>query len=79
MLLVNRHALMCKRRDIGKRTIRGTLKVFGFKVGKVGRQCFEGRVSSLLAERRDLLELVTPVVTVRRVLLEQFFVLHIAV
>lgn len=75
LLLVNRHALMSKRRDIDN-TIRGTLKVFGLKVGTVGRQGFEERVVSLLAERSDLLELVTPMLTVRRVLLEQFFVLH---
>lgn len=75
LLLVNRNALLCKRRDIDN-TIRGTLKVFGFKVGTVGSQGFEERVVSLLAERSDLLALVTPMLTVRRVLLEQFFVLH---
>ncbi|MCP5113433.1 MAG: IS110 family transposase [bacterium] len=75
LLLVNRDALLCKRRDIDN-AIRGTLKVFGFKVGAVSRTGFEERVVSLLADRSDLLALVRPMLTVRQVLLEQFFVLH---
>ena len=75
LLLVNRRMLVDKRRDIDN-AIRGTLKVFGLKVGEVGRLGFEERVVSLLAARRGLLELVEPMLVVRRALLEQYDVLH---
>jgi transposase len=75
LLLVNRHALLAKRRDI-ENAIRGTLKVFGLKVGAVSRLRFEERVALLLADRSELLELVEPMLAVRRVLLEQYHVLH---
>lgn len=75
LLLVNRHALLAKRRDI-ENTIRGTLKVFGLKVGAVSRLGFEERVASLLADRSELWELVEPMLAVRRVLLEQYHALH---
>lgn len=75
LLLVNRHALLARRRDI-ENTIRGTLKVFGLKVGVVGPRGFEERVLTLVAESATLAELVQPMLTVRRVLIEQYEILH---
>jgi len=75
LVLVNRHALLARRRDI-ENTIRGTLKVFGLKVGAVGRRGFEERVLTLVAGSASLAELVQPMLRVRQVLIEQYEILH---
>lgn len=75
LLLVNRRTLVAKRRDIDN-TIRGTLKVFGLKVGQVSRLRFEARVIELLAKHPRLVEMVRPMLVAREALLEQYHVLH---
>lgn len=75
LLLVNRRTLVNKRRDI-ENAIRGTLKVFGLKVGQVGRLRFEERVALLLAQHPTLWEVVEPMLRVRSILMEQYHVLH---
>lgn len=74
-LVVNRDALLARRRDIEK-TIRGALKVFGLKVGAVGQRGFEERVLTLVAGSATLVVLVQPMLTVRQVLIEQHEILR---
>lgn len=56
--------------------IRGTLRGFGLKIGKVGRAGFEARVRELLADQPSLLRVVAPVLIVRATLLAQREALH---
>src|SRR6516164_1896845 len=49
MLLVNRQQLLTKALDL-ENSVRGSLKVFGLRVGTVTRQTFEARVLELVAE-----------------------------
>lgn len=51
--------------------IRGDLKPFGIKLGKVGSGGFAGALKTRLAERPDLLGLVTPMLAMRAALLDQ--------
>jgi transposase len=70
LLLTNRQTLLRQARQLqGK--IRGDLKVFGIKLGKVGSGGFAGRVKAKLAERPELLALVEPLLAMRAALLEQ--------
>ena len=48
MLLVNRQQLLTKALDI-ENSVRGSLKVFGLRVGVVARRGFEARVLDLVA------------------------------
>ena len=64
LALTARQALLRQARQLqGK--IRGDLKVFGIKLGKVGSGGFAGRVKARLAERPDLLALVEPLLEIR--------------
>ena len=64
LALTARQALLRQARQLqGK--IRGDLKVFGVKLGKVGSGGFAGRVKACLADRPDLLGLVAPLLEVR--------------
>jgi transposase len=56
--------------------IRGTLKSFGLKVGKVSRRRFEARVLELAADRAALGLMVTPMLNARAALIEEFNRLH---
>ena len=71
VLLGNRRFLLQKRFDIEYR-IRGTLKAFGHKVGKVSVSNYEPRIRELLAGDAQLSEWVEPLLEARRTLLEQF-------
>lgn len=51
--------------------VRGDLKPFGIRLGKVGSGGFAGRVKELLAERSDLWSLVAPLLELRAALLAQ--------
>ena len=53
MLLVNRQQLLTKALDL-ENSVRGSLKVFGLRVGVVTRRTFEARVLELVAEDRAL-------------------------
>lgn len=78
VLLGNRKFLLQKRFDIEYR-IRGTLKAFGLKVGKVPVMGYEGRVRELMEGNADLSAWVEPLLEARRALLEQFKTLEKAI
>lgn len=75
MLLTSRQLLQAKARDI-ENDLRGTLRNFGLKVGMVGTVKFEARIRELAANHPDLVTIVEPLLIARRVLREQFGVLH---
>lgn len=71
VLLGNRRCLLDKRLDIESR-IRGTLKAFGLKTGKVTTATYEARIRTLTADDAELALYVEPLLEARRHLLEQF-------
>ena len=75
MLLTHRKLLQSKAVAIDN-DLRGTLRNFGLKVGMVGTAKFEARIRELVENLPDLAVLVEPLLTVRRVLREQFCILH---
>src|SRR5450756_327565 len=75
MLLTHRKLLQSKAIAIDN-DLRGTLRNFGLKVGMVGKVRFEARIKELVENLPDLADLVEPLLVVRRVLREQFCVLH---
>src|SRR5437899_11155066 len=75
MLLTHRKLLQSKAIAIDN-DLRGTLRNFGLKVGVVGTVKFEARIKELVENLPDLAILVDPLLTVRRVLREQFSILH---
>ena len=75
LLLGHRRLLVNKLIDV-EAEIRGTLRGFGLKLGKVSRGRFEARVLELLADHPRLLAIVRPVLAVRTVLLAQRAMLH---
>jgi transposase len=78
VLLNNRRCLLDKRIDI-ELQIRGTLKVFGLKTGKVATGNFEQRIRELVEADAQLLFCVEPLLEVRRHLREQFRILDSAI
>ncbi|MQX77604.1 IS110 family transposase [Sinorhizobium medicae] len=56
--------------------IRGLLRNFGLKVGKVGVVKFEERIRELVDDMADLQEVMDPLLTARRKLREEFSRLH---
>ena len=72
MLLTHRKLLQSKAIAI-ENDLRGTLRNFGLKVGMVK---FEARIKELVENLPDLAVLVEPLLVVRRVLREQFVILH---
>src|SRR5213079_2392230 len=75
MLLTHRKLLQSKAIAIDN-DLRGTLRNFGLKVGMVGTVRFEARIRELVENLPDLAVLVQPLLMVRRVLREQFAILH---
>jgi transposase len=75
MLLTTRKLLQSKMLDL-ENDLRGTLKNFGFKVGKIGAAGFEARVRELVDGYPTLRAMVIPVLVARAALREQFKVLH---
>src|SRR5213082_1313717 len=75
MLLTHRELLQSKAIAIDN-DLRGTLRNFGLKVGVVGTVKFEARIKELVENLPDLAVLVEPLLLVRRVLREQFSILH---
>jgi transposase len=71
MLLVNRQQLLTKALDI-ENSVRGSLKVFGLRVGVVARRGFEARALELVADDPILLAITEPMLRVRQALLEEF-------
>ena len=75
MLLTHRKLLQAKAIAV-ENDLRATLRNFGLKVGIVGAVKFEARVKELVDNFPDLVELVEPLLVVRRVLREQIGILH---
>jgi transposase len=75
MLLTHRKLLQSKAIAIDN-DLRGTLRIFGLKVGMVGTVKFEARIRELVENLPDLDLLVEPLLVVRRVLREQIGILH---
>lgn len=75
MLLTGRKLLQRKMLDI-EFDLRGTLRNFGLKVGVVGTAGFEARVRDLVAGMSSLSAIVEPLLTVRRVLRQEFARMH---
>ncbi len=65
MLLVNRQQLLTKALDI-ENSVRGSLKVFGLRVGVVARRGFEARALELVADDPILLAITKPMLRVRQ-------------
>lgn len=75
ILLTHRKTLVGKLLAIDNE-IRGTLKAFGFKVGRTTRLTFERRVLELVTDRQRLDAITRPMLRVRAVLLREIAVLH---
>jgi transposase len=77
VLLTNRRMLSNQRQAIDNE-LRGILRNFGLKIGKVGRGRgkFEARVRELLSQAPSLEAMVVPMLTVRAVLVAEFARLH---
>src|SRR5690606_2197247 len=70
VLLNNRRCLLDKRLDVDSQ-IRGTLKIFGLKTGKVTPATYEARIRELIGDDRELQDYIFPMLAVRRQLIEQ--------
>src|SRR5258708_36115319 len=75
MLLTHRKLLPSKAIAIDN-DLRITLRNFGLKVGMVGTVKFEACIKDLVENLLDLAVLAEPLLMVRRVLREQFSILH---
>ena len=71
MLLVTRSHLLGKSQDI-ENCIRGSLKVFGLRIGVVTKREFEGRVLELVAGDPSLTAIAEPMLRARRAIIEGF-------
>lgn len=71
MLLTSRKLLLNKLLDV-ENQIRGSLKVFGLKLGKISRQQFEARVLELVGDRPALRAVAGPLLHVRNVILKEY-------
>ena len=70
LMLSARAVLLGQARQLQVK-IRGDLKPFGIRLGKIGSGGFAGRVRQRLAERADLMALVAPLLAMRTALLDQ--------
>ena len=77
-LLVARKQLQHKLTDI-ELSIRGILRGFGLKVGKVTDSTFEGRIGQLVTGHKTLEEIAAAMLSARATLLTEFTKLHKAV
>ncbi len=75
MLLTSRKLLQRKMLDV-ECDLRGTLRNFGLKVGTVSTRGYEARIRELVEGFPKLAAIVEPLLTVRRVMRQQFAVLH---
>lgn len=71
VLINNRKCLQSKMIDITGQ-VRGTLKVFGHKVGHVSSKNYESRVYELIGDDPELLSYIEPLLLVRDQLRKQF-------
>jgi transposase len=75
LLLVARQTLIDNRRNI-ENVVRGTLKVFGIKVGQVSRLKFAERVRELVCNRAEIAETIEALLKARDSLMTQYCDLH---
>jgi transposase len=75
ILLTSRKLLRDKLHDL-ENELRGTLRNFGLRIGVVSTRHFEARVRELVVGHPPLKAIVATLLVVRRVLQEQFAVLH---
>jgi transposase len=75
MLLTARKLIQRKMLDV-EFDLRGTLRNFGLKVGVVGTAGFEARVRELVEGLPRLAAIVEPLLTIRRVMRQEFSRLH---
>jgi transposase len=75
MLLTARKLVQRKMLDVDA-DLRGTLRNFGLKVGAVGQAGFEMRVRELVKGFPRLAAIVEPMLTIRRVMRQEFTRLH---
>ena len=75
MLLTSRKLLQRELLDV-ESDLRGTLRNSGLKVGVVSRSRYEARVRELVEGFPRLAAIVEPLLSVRRVMRQQFAVLH---
>jgi transposase len=78
LLLTNRKTLQTSRVAL-ENEIRGTLKAFGLKIGRVSATAFEARVIELTVDRPRLQAMVRPMLAARQALRLQFEALHVMV
>ncbi len=71
MLLVARTHLMSKSHEL-ENCIRGSLKVFGLRIGTVMRHGFEARVQDLVDGNEGLVAIVEPLLRARLAMIEEF-------
>lgn len=71
MLLVCRSHLLSKSQDV-ENCIRGSLKVFGLRIGIVTKRGFEERVLELVAGDPSLIAIVKPLLQARRSMINSF-------
>jgi transposase len=74
MLLVNRNLLLSKLQDI-ENSVRGSLKVFGLRLGQVTKRSFEARILELVEGHPSIAAITEPLLRVRRALLDEFCLL----
>lgn len=74
-LLSGRRFLQAKLLDV-ENSIRGLLRNFGLKVGMVTRARYEARILELIKDVRSLQAIIEPLLMVRRVIREQYVILH---
>ncbi len=70
VLLNNRHWLLGRKVDLTNQ-IRGNLRTFGYKVGRVGWRAFEKRVYELLTDDPELLSYVVPMLRARAMIIKE--------
>ncbi|SDH24199.1 hypothetical protein SAMN04487974_1406 [Pelagibacterium luteolum] len=75
MLLTARKLIQRKMLDVDA-DLRGTLRNFGLKVGAVGQAGFERRIRELAEGLPTLAAIVEPMLTIRRVMRQEFSRLH---
>ena len=75
VLLTSRKLLQRKVQDL-ENELRGIVKIFGLKVGVVGKSRFEARVRELVTGDAILEAIVVPVLTARAALQTQYDALH---
>lgn len=71
MLLVGRTHLLNKSHDL-ENCIRGSLKVFGLRIGTVTRRGFEARIMELVEGSASLQAIVEPLLRARCAIIEEF-------